>query len=666
MGDRNDLQARDLKVAPLLLLFAVLSVLVLVALGVAPARAYFSDWRAVQKTYNRLAKRAGVAEIPVSIKQIWKPELGVVDRCASCHLATDGLAPIEGQKLFAAHPAIPHEPREFGCTVCHGGQGRATTAVAAHGDGRSGNEPMLSRGLYEAGCGTCHSNLKMGQAQLVEKGATLVRDSHCRDCHRSGNAAAGAATATAAAGAGPAPDLSTIGLHGFRSDWHTKHLEHSSTAQTGPWATSFSPLADDEVAAVGEFLRGEVGAPRLMAGKGLAYRRGCLGCHRIGGVGGDDGPDLSNEGQKPMADLPFTQVTGARTLPNWLKQHFLDPAKVVAKSQMPKLGFSDGEADRLTLFVLSLRTRDIPEGLAPRDRVRGRRLGERDFATDGESLFGVFCAACHGPRGEGRRFATLASVFPAIGEPEFLAVADDPFLRKTLMTGRPGRRMPAWGAKDGGLRPQEIDAIVTYLRTLAPTAPTFEEVNAATIDRNKGDELFGHLCAHCHGKGGQGSAVAPPLAAVDNPVTHDDNRIYGTVTIGVGGTAMGSFRQLDAGSLRSLIASVRALAPVKAKRTGWVAKHGDPARGASTFARQCARCHGPGGQGVKAPALANAAFLAAATDGYLTATILRGRGATKMPHFGTAAADHPQLGPDTVVDLVAFVRTLSPASVAAR
>jgi mono/diheme cytochrome c family protein len=646
MGQPDDVRPADLRIGRLLWVFAVLSVLVLAALAVAPARARFSEWRAAQTAYNRLARRAGVATVPVSIRQIWKPELAVVDRCASCHLTADGATPLAGDRLFAAHPPVPHEPREMGCTVCHGGQGRATTAAAAHGEVKFWNDPILPRGSAEAGCGTCHSGLKIGPAKVAEIGRTIFEGTKCVDCHR-----------TSVEGA---PDLSTIGLHGFRPDWHAKHIERSAAAKSGLWTTSFAPLADDEVGAVSEFLRVQVGAPRLIAGKTLAYGRGCRGCHRIGGVGGDDGPDLSDEGHKSVADLPFAHVKGPRTLDNWLQQHFLDPAALVAKSQMPNLGFSAGEADLLTLYVLSLRKRIIPEGLAPRDRVRAERLGERDFATDGESLFGVFCTACHGPRGEGRKFKTLASVFPAIGEAEFLALADDNFLRKTLANGRPGRRMPAWGTKDGGLRPEEIDAIVRFLRTLEPKAPTAEEVAAAPLDREKGDRVYLAACSRCHGKRGEGSAVAPPLAATDNPATRDDSRIYGTVTIGIAGTAMGSFRQLDAASLRGLIAAVRGLAPVDAKRTGWAPRPGDVHTGAAHYAKYCVKCHGPRGEGPAAPALANRAFLAAATDGYLTATILRGRGATKMPHFGIAEADHPQLTPDEVVDVVAFVRSLAP------
>jgi mono/diheme cytochrome c family protein len=645
MDRPDDIRPADLGIARLLRWFAVLAVALLVALAIAPARAHFTEWRKAQNRYNKLAHQAGLAAIPVSIKQIWKPELAVVDRCPSCHLGMDVGAPLAGAPLYAAHPPVPHEPREMGCTVCHGGQGRATSLAAAHGEPELWRDPMLPRGFEEAGCGGCHSGLKIGSAKLIEAGRKVVEGAKCADCHR--------------VGFEKAPDLSTIGLRGFRADWHAKHIEQSATAKSGLWTTAFAPLADDEVTAVGELLRASAGAPRLMAGKALAYQSGCRGCHRIDGVGGDDGPDLSDEGHKRLADLPFAQVTGPATLANWLEQHFLDPQRVVAKSQMPKLGFTPEQAEQMTMYVLSLRRQTIPEGLAPRDRVRLERLGERDFATDGESLFGVFCAACHGPRGEGRRFQTLTSVFPAIGEPEFLAIADDVFLRKTLMNGRPGRRMPAWGTKDGGLHPEEVDAVITFLRTLEPKAPTADEFNAATADLDKGNHLFAGLCARCHGERGEGSAVAPPLAAPDNPVTGDDSRVYGTVTTGVAGTAMGSFRGLDAGSLRSLVAAVRALPKVEARRTGWAPRVGQAQRGGVTFTNYCAKCHGLNGEGPEAPALANPAFLASATDGYLTATILRGRGPTKMPHFGVAEPEHPKLSPDEVVDVVAFIRTFA-------
>jgi len=614
----------DLGITRLLRIFATLSVVLLALLAIAPARSYFTEWRSIQKRYNAKA----VEPIPIEIQQVWKPELEVTDRCGSCHLAAGGAAPIAGDALFVSHPAIPHDPRELGCTVCHGGQGRATSSTAAHGHVQHWSEPILPKGFEQAGCGTCHSGLKVGSAKAIADGRKLVVESKCVECHRETKG----------------PDLSIAGLHGFRGDWHAKHVDKAGAAKDGPW-TRFTPLADEEAASVSEYLKTQVGAPRLMEAKTLAHRRGCLGCHRIGGVGGDDGPDLSDEGRKAIDDLP-----------GWLARHFKDPQKTVPGSQMPNLSLSDSDTQLLTLYMLSLRARSIPEAMAPRDRVRALKLGERDFPVDGESLFGVFCSACHGPRGEGRRFPGLASTFPAIGEPDFLALADDSFLRKTLTDGRPGRRMPAWGTKDGGLRPEEVDALVAYLRSLEPAAPSMEQVMAAPIDLEGGKRTFTAQCAPCHGASGEGSAIAPPLAAEDNPATHDDSRIYGTVTVGVGGTAMGSFRRLDAPALHSLIAAVRAL-PLVGKRAGWAPVAGDAARGAITYSKDCARCHGEKLEGKDAPALANQKFLAAATDGYLTATIIRGRGATQMPHFGAAASDHPRLTPSEVSDLVAFIRS---------
>ena len=71
MNRPDDVRPAELGLARLLWVFAILSVLVLGALAVAPARARFTEWRAVQNRYNRLARRAGVAPVAVSIKQIW-------------------------------------------------------------------------------------------------------------------------------------------------------------------------------------------------------------------------------------------------------------------------------------------------------------------------------------------------------------------------------------------------------------------------------------------------------------------------------------------------------------------------------------------------------------------------------------------------------------------
>ena len=125
---RDSIRPGGLNALRLLQILAALSVVFMAVLASAPVKPYFAEWRSVQKDYNQLAAASGTAPTPIAIKQIWKPALGVTDRCTTCHLGMGGAAaPIAGHPLFGAHPPIPHDPREFGCTVCHGGQGRATT-----------------------------------------------------------------------------------------------------------------------------------------------------------------------------------------------------------------------------------------------------------------------------------------------------------------------------------------------------------------------------------------------------------------------------------------------------------------------------------------------------------------------------------------------------------
>jgi cytochrome c oxidase cbb3-type subunit 3 len=237
---------------------------------------------------------------------------------------------------------------------------------------------------------------------------------------------------------------------------------------------------------------------------------------------------------------------------------------------MPAFGLSDSQIEQLTLYMLSLRRSDYPEALWPQDRIRAQRFDEREFASDGATLFGAFCAACHGPRGQGQRFPGMTP-FPAIASPDFLEVASDEFIAATINGGRPGRRMPTWNEAEGGLLPAEIDALVAHLREL-----------------------------------GGGVQQATPK--------HPERR--------------------------------------------WVTA--DAPAGKRLYAQFCAGCHGASGEGVQAPALNNAALLAAATDEYLVETIGRGRRGTEMLGFRDPSPIRPALTEGDIESIVAFIRQWEP------
>jgi mono/diheme cytochrome c family protein len=230
------------------------------------------------------------------------------------------------------------------------------------------------------------------------------------------------------------------------------------------------------------------------------------------------------------------------------------------------LGLSKEQVDMLTFYTLSLRRSYFPEAFWPQDRIRAERFGEREFATDGATLFGTFCAACHGPKGEGLRYPGTTP-FPAIGNPDFLSVASDQLIAETIRQGRPGRRMPAWSESEGGLRSEEIQSLVSYIRSLGGAAAQPIEQPAErrwiTADANHGLQLYGRFCAGCHGANGEGTQ-AP---ALNNPVLlANASDTYFVETIGRGrrGTEMLGFREaspirpaLEDDEIEAIVAFIR-------------------------------------------------------------------------------------------------------------
>jgi cytochrome c len=722
--------------------FGVLSVALLVALAIAPARGHFTEWREVQNRYNDGAAAAGVGATDVHIRQIWIHEIGVVDRCSSCHIAMAGDAdPVTGDPLFGAHPPIPHDPAEIGCTPCHGGQGRGTTREDAHGRVRHWADPILPAAHTEAGCGTCHTGISVGSLDLVERGGRLFERHDCLGCHVvEGRGGARIAPEVA-------PDLSGIGMSGVPEDWHERHLDRRRM-DPGGHAGSYGIMAADDVAAISAWLSTLVRAPRLMAAKRLFHEYGCLGCHKVNGVGGDEGAELTRSAQRSLAQYVFPpEWRGPRTRTEWHVRHLLDPRAVVVDSTMPDLGLTPSEAESMTLYLMSLNPRVLPVHRAPPDRVRVERLGGREFGTDGSTLVRALCGACHGTTGEGRDAGELDRAYPALTQPDLLAIASDDDLRRVISAGRPGRRMPAWDSEGSGLESHEIGTIVRFLRASEAAAPLLAQVRAATTDPDLGRTLYARECAVCHGTRGEG-LLGPSHSSPAFGRIAGDRFVFETIVGGRPGTAMPRFRDFTAHEVSSLINQVLEFSkapyptplvdeppgdPAQGReayaascarchgewgegaagpgigRAGFhrvatpafviesyasgrcrdergtvaprlersilrdIAAHlpllgadgkpgkgrqaaGDPERGALTYKRFCSGCHGDRAQGLTAPSLVNPGLLDSVADGFLVATILRGRRGTSMPRFDSDQSRFPRLSASEVEDVVVFIR----------
>ena len=77
-------------------------------------------------------------------------------------------------------------------------------------------------------------------------------------------------------------------------------------------------------------------------GQKLFRDKGCVGCHSIGGQGGQVGPALDH--------------VGDRYSPEWMYTWLRDPAAVKPGTQMPKLPLTDEERALLVFFLTRLRS----------------------------------------------------------------------------------------------------------------------------------------------------------------------------------------------------------------------------------------------------------------------------------------------------------------------
>ncbi len=116
----------------------------------------------------------------------------------------------------------------------------------------------------------------------------------------------------------------------------------------------------------------------------------------------------------------------------------------------------------LALLVLAFPAYRLYEPGA-RDKARESHIAS--LISQGDSLFEVNCAPCHGDRG-------LGAVAPALNSKQFLAAASDDQIQSLIEVGVPGSQMAAYSLDYGGsMTLAQIDALTTYIRSLEENAP---------------------------------------------------------------------------------------------------------------------------------------------------------------------------------------------------
>lgn len=166
------------------------------------------EWKGYQSDFRDLvAKRFGeqrARSIPTGLQQVWLRELGRADRCTTCHMGVEWKGLDSAPEPFRTHSREileKHPIAQYGCTICHGGQGYGTDLESSHATLTEHWEaPLLGNELAKAylvgdrnaliqrNCNQCHRyDRETKGMEYINYAKGIVRAKGCRACHTINN-----------------------------------------------------------------------------------------------------------------------------------------------------------------------------------------------------------------------------------------------------------------------------------------------------------------------------------------------------------------------------------------------------------------------------------------------------------------------------------------------
>lgn len=668
LSERNYIKAFQLAVAGASGLLIVLLITAWITEGP------HQEWRRIQR--DHLARLEHIADTSdfitfampeKGIHQLEIPALNRTDRCVTCHLGMENPFMKDAGQPHGSHPPgffDHHPPDEYGCTICHGGQGRALNSRDAHGIDQETHwdRPLFSQPFIQGTCGQCHlavfrENERFEGTEVFSKGQEIFNREGCLGCHK-------------ARGVGGiiGPDLTEQGektRHEYNfqnieteqtvSNWLKAHFRDPEMVSPGSQMLKVN-IPEAELDALTTFVLGlakpdidfeyfslntlnEFKGNRDTLLPQNAFSMACAACHGKEGEG-KNYEEFETGVPGIMLDDFRSVASGEYILFTLLKGR---SQRQMASWMSDISGFRESEIADLARHNHG----PVTAGIPAYDETRFRQAN----AANGDALFHQHCAACHGIAGKGGVALTL-------NQEDLMRHAGNEYLFVTLITGRGNATMPSWQH----LAEDELYDMVSLMRSWYAYDPVVPSVRFDTTDADAGKLKYLFMCSRCHGEFGQGQ-TGPAIINEDFLSVAPDEFLYNAIAFGRDHSAMFGWstdvynaERLAEKDIGNIIAYMRRTAEAQPAYIYSGTNPGDVVPGEKLYKQHCAECHGMHGDGDKGPALNNQELLSAATNGYLLATITVGREDTDMPAWGETTEEHMALTGRERQDIVAWIR----------
>ncbi len=482
-------------------------------------------WKTYQEQYYEIsAAKNHSIKIVSQVKErvIRNADLGITDKCVTCHLGVTDTLMIGEKVPFKKHSGKYlelHLPETYGCTVCHHGKGDSLREEIAHGNGT--RDAVLKGDLIEPSCFACHREKILEGSPVVSRGKQLLLDKNCVGCHLIDGLSPIRRTG---------PTLGSVGSKVGRK-WLLKWLKNPKDCLPNATMPRFE-LLDEHADALAAYLTTfkdadiesakEVSVGDSKEGGNLARLVRCISCHPFNGTGGHLAPDLGKIGNKVNK--------------KWLAEMLKDPRRFQPESTMPQFSLSDSDVKNLVAWLVEEYTdyeiaeTEVQDSTEEKSDSVTIDIGRRIYKE-------LRCSNCHDLRGNDD-WLELGPVLTKTGDKK---VGEIDFGNSTIPRTLPDyifekiRRPKAFATKTNLMKMPSFDlsdedakditlALLSFASTKIDTGKYAVAQKETTLFEPQGEAgklVEKYQCFSCHAIKGRGYNLAYDLSLEGSRLTRD-------------------------------------------------------------------------------------------------------------------------------------------------